>query len=211
VTDPSSFATKAPALCRHSIVYSHALPANGVSVDVERRLVNQDAFDIAVLHLLNQGHCCFNASGKPKYRSPRGKSAIGALIPDQLYVATMEGKTIQQLLSTSGTEYANLRERLARVTPALLGELQDLHDRVGECLPSLVRHLVVAGGLRIAQAFGLSSRLVRMWVAYQRLPGPRLMQPAVENRASRPVAPQPTGDRDRVGKDRAGEDLQLVA
>jgi hypothetical protein len=147
---------------------------NGVYVDVERKLTNQDAFDISVLHLLNQGHCCFNASGKSKYRGSRGKSAVGALIPDHLYVISMEGKTIQQLLA--GSNYASLRERLGGVTTTLLSELQDLHDRVGECLPSLFRHLVLAGCYRIAQAFGLSPRLAHLWVAYQRIPGSRVMQ-----------------------------------
>jgi hypothetical protein len=57
-----------------------------------RRLTNQDAFDGAMLHLLNQGHSCVSASGQARYRGPRGKSAIGALIPDELYVTSMEGK-----------------------------------------------------------------------------------------------------------------------
>lgn len=173
---------------------------NGVHVDVEVKLTNQAAFDIAVLHLLNQGHCCFNASRKSKYRGSRGKSAIGALIPDRLYVTSMEGKTIQQLLSASSAGYHSLRERLGSVTPSLLSELQDLHDRVGECLPSLFRHLVLAGCYRIAQAFGLSPRLARLWVAYQRIPGPQIGRPA----ASREITPQRTLSK-------PSEDLKLVA
>jgi hypothetical protein len=148
-----------------------------------------------VLHLLNQGHCCFNASGKPKLRSPRGKSAIGALIPDQLYAVSMEGKTIQQLLSGSSAEYANLRERFAGVKSPLLGELQDLHDRVGECLPSLFRHLVLAGGSRIAQAFGLSPRVARLWATYQRIPGPQIVRTAAESPAARGITPQRAAER----------------
>ena len=57
-----------------------------------RRLTNQDAFDGAMLHLLNQGHSCLSASGQARYCGPRGRSAIGALIPDELYVSSMEGK-----------------------------------------------------------------------------------------------------------------------
>jgi hypothetical protein len=177
---------------------------NGVYVDVERRLTNQAAFDIVVLHLLNQGHRSFNASGKPKHRGPRGKSAIGALIPDSLYVISMEGKTVQQLLAASGPECERLRERLGGVTASLLGELQDLHDRIGECLPSLFRHLVVAGGHRIAQTFGLSPRVARQWVAYHRLPGPQIAQTAVQSPASQDVAPAQT-----LGRPSA--ELKLVA
>jgi hypothetical protein len=186
-----------------------------VSVDVDRKLTNQAAFDIAVLHLLNQGHSCFNASGESKYRGSRGKSAIGALIPDHLYVTSMEGKTIQQLLSASSGGYESLRERLGGVTTSLLNELQDLHDRVGECLPSLFRHLVLAGCDRIARAFGLSPRLAHFWVAYQRIPGPRIMRPGAAYQripgpqimgaaASREIMPQLTLSR-------PPEDLKLVA
>ena len=173
-------------------------------VGVERKLTNQEAFDIAVLHLLNQGHCSFNASGKSKHRGPRGKSAIGALIPDELYVIAMEGRTIQQLLSGSSADYASLRERLGGVTLPLLNELQDLHDRIGACLPSLFRHLVLAGCQRIAQAFGLSSRLAQLSIVYQRLPGPRIGLPAVETPASRGVTAQEFQDGPPAG-------LKLVA
>ena len=175
---------------------------NEVHVDVGRKLTNQDAFDIAVLHLLNQGHCSINASGKSKYRGPRGKSAIGALIPDSLYATSMEGKTIQQLLSASAG-YEGLRERLGGVKLPLLNELQDLHDRIGECLPSLFRHLVLAGCDRIAQAFGLSKRLAHRCVAYQRLPGPQIMRTA-GTPASRDITPP-------LALSRASEDLKLVA
>lgn len=181
-----------------------SLLMNGVHVDVERKLTNQDAFDTAVLHLLNQGHCCFNASGKSRYRSSRGKSAIGALIPDQLYAATMEGKTIQQLLPGSKAGPEGLREHLGGVTISLLIELQDLHDRIGACLPSLFRHLMLSGCDRIAKAFGLSSRLAHLWVAYHRLPGPQIAKAAVKSPVSREMNPQQA-----VG--RLSEDFKLVA
>jgi hypothetical protein len=100
--------------------------------------------------------------------------------------------------------YESLRKRLGGVTASLLSELEDLHDRVGECLPSLFRHLVLAGCYRIAQAFGLSPRLAHLWVAYQRIPGPQVMQTAVESPASRGITPQQTFDR-------PSEDLKLVA
>jgi len=144
-----------------------------------RRLTNQDAFDVAMLHLLNQGHSCVNASGQARYRGPRGKSAIGALIPDEFYVTSMEGKKVQHWLAARGSEYDALRERLGGVTPSLLDELQDLHDRSGACMPSLYRHLVVAGAQRIAQSFKLSMRLVHRCATYQHIWGPQIVTHAI--------------------------------
>ena len=141
---------------------------------------NQDAFDIALLHLLNQAHSCVSSSGRSQLRSPRGgKSAIGALIPDRLYWNSMEGKTIKELLAATGPGYDPLREHLSGAALPLLNELQDLHDRVGSCLPSLFRDIVLAGGHRIARMFGLSTRMIRLWAAYRKLNGPRLpLRPA---------------------------------
>ena len=143
-----------------------------------RRLTNQDAFDGAMLNLLNQGHSCVSASGRTRYRGPRGKSAIGALIPDPLYVPSMEGKNVHHWLAAPGSEYDALRERLGGVTPALLNELQDLHDRIGACMPSLYRHLAVDGAQRIARSFKLSMGLVHRCAAYQHLRGPRIFTAA---------------------------------
>jgi hypothetical protein len=56
----------------------------------------------------------------------------------------------------------------------LLNELQDLHDRAGNCLPSLFRDIVVAGGQRIAKMFGVSPRMIHLWVAYRKVAGPRV-------------------------------------
>ena len=143
-----------------------------------RRLTNQDAFDRAMLHLLNQGHSCLSASGQARYRGPRGKSAIGALIPDELYVTSMEGKKLHHWLAARSSEYDALRERLGSVTPSLLDDLQDLHDRTGACMPSLYRHLVVAGAQRIAQSFKLSMRLVHRCATYQHIRGPQIFSAA---------------------------------
>ena len=143
-----------------------------------RRLTNQDAFDGAMLHLLNQGHSCLSASGQARYRGPRGKSAIGALIPDELYVTSMEGKKLHHWLATRGSEYDALRERLGSVTPSLLDDLQDLHDRSGACMPSLYRHLVLAGAQRIAQSFKLSMSLVHRCATYQHIRGPQILSAA---------------------------------
>ncbi len=143
-----------------------------------RRLTNQDAFDRAMLHLLNQGHSCVSTSGQARYRGPRGKSAIGALIPDELYVTSMEGRKVHHLLAARGSEYDALRERLGSVTPSLLDDLQDLHDRSGACMPKLYRHLALAGAQRIAQSFKLSMSLVHRCAAYQHMRGPQISSAA---------------------------------
>src|ERR1700739_548054 len=103
--------------------------SNRSDLNMTRRLTNQDAFDVAILHLLNQGHSCLSASGQARYRGRLGKSAIGATSPDQLYVTSREGKRLPHWLAAPGPEYGALRERLGSVTPSLLDELQDLHDR----------------------------------------------------------------------------------
>jgi hypothetical protein len=136
---------------------------------------NQGAFDTALLHLLIQGHRSVSSSGHSQLRgSGGGKSAIGALIPDRLYGNSMEGKTIQQLLAAYNPEYLPLRRHLSGVGLPLLNALQDLHDRTGECLPSVFREIVLAGGERIARKFGLSMQMIKLWSAYQKLSGPRL-------------------------------------
>ena len=144
-----------------------------------RRLTNQDAFDGAMLHLLIQGHSCLNSSGQARYRGPRGKSALGALIPDELYVTSMEGKNLHHWLAARGPECDALRERFGSVTPSLLDDMQDLHDRSGACMPSLYRHLVVAGAQRIAQTFKLSMRLVYRCATYQHIRGPQIFSTTV--------------------------------
>ncbi len=118
---------------------------------------NQEAFDTAVLHLLNQARRCADSQGQSQFRgSGGGKNAVGALIPDRLYWNSMDGKTVQQMLVATGPGYDKLREHFSGVAPRLLNELQDLHDRTGNCLPSLFRDIVLAGCQGIAQTFGLS-------------------------------------------------------
>jgi hypothetical protein len=185
---------KAPAPPNQSMGYLLTAPSfpalerfqlnrSNLNLNRSRRLTNQDAFDSAMLSLLNQGRSCSSTGGRARYRGPRGKSAIGALIPDDLYAASMEGKNVHHWLAARGSEYDALRERLGGVTPTLLDELQDLHDRIGACMPSLYRQLAVAGAQRIAQSFKLSMRLVYRCAAYQSLRGPQLFWAA----AIRPV------------------------
>lgn len=193
------------------------------NLNMTRRLTNQDAFDGAMLTLINQGHSCVSASGRTRYRGPRGKSAIGALIPDELYVTSMEGRNVHHWLAARGSEYDALRERLGNVTPSLLDELQDLHDRIGACMPSLYRHLAVAGAQRIAHSFKLSMSLVHRCAAYQHLRGPQIFSTAGTRAfpaAARPVdvvpapdlaaAPMPAPEPEPV-TERPQNDLDLIA
>jgi hypothetical protein len=99
---------------------------------------------------------------------------MGALIPDELYVSSMEGKPVRHWLAAPGSQYDALRERLGGVTPSLLNELQDLHDRIGACMPSLYRQLAVAGAQRVAQSFKLSMSLVHRGATYHYLRGPQI-------------------------------------
>jgi hypothetical protein len=159
---------------------------------------DQGAFDTALLHLLIQGHRSVSPAGRSQLRGPRGdKSAIGALIPDQLYGNSMEGKTIQQLLAAYNPEYLPLRRHLSGVGLPLLNALQDLHDRSGEGLPSVFRESVLAGSQRIARMFGLSMRMIRLWSTYQKLSGPRLLQrmtPVVLEEGAREATSSYSGD-----------------
>jgi len=146
---------------------------------------NQEAFDIAVLHLLNQAHGCMSSMGKGQYRGSKGgKSALGALIPDRLYSNSMEGKSIHQLLAATGPGSDELREHLKGVSPRLLTDLGEMHDRIGRCLPSLFRDIVLDGCPRVAQMFNLSLRVVGVWKTYRKLPGPQMVP------RSKPVVPQ---------------------
>ena len=188
-----------------------------------RRLTNQDAFDGAMLHLLNQGHSCVSASGQARYRGPRGKSAIGALIPDELYVTSMEGRKVHHLLAARGSEYDALRERLGGVTPSLLDDLQDLHDRSGACMPNLYRHLALAGAQRIAQSFKLSMSLVHRCATYQHMRGPQIFAaggtraipaaaPAVDVSPTPDLAVAPTPAPEPMQlTEQPQEDLDLIA
>jgi hypothetical protein len=168
-----------------SVLPLDSVLSNRSDLNMTRRLTNQDAFDVAILHLLNQGHSCLSSSGQARYRGRHGKSAIGALIPDSLYVTSMEGKKLHHWLAAPGPEYGALRERLGGVTPSLLDDLQDLHDRSGACMPSLYRHLVVAGAQPIAQSFKLSMRLVHRCATYQHIRGPQIF--AATGTGTRPI------------------------
>jgi hypothetical protein len=87
---------------------------------------NQEVFDTVARHLLTQQ---VRSVGEDRdgcrYRGHNGrKCAIGALIPDELYLPEMEGKYAHQLTD----HYQPLAELLAGVDTELLGMLQSIHD-----------------------------------------------------------------------------------
>lgn len=88
----------------------------------------QELFDIAATHLLTQNKRA-GARGACFYRTNDGlKCAVGALIPDELYDADMERRSIIGLINgcayLQGTE---LRAELSTNREMLLG-LQRIHD-----------------------------------------------------------------------------------
>ncbi len=99
---------------------------------MEPRLDNQKAFDIAATHLLKQGKIC-EADGRMMLRCGSLRSALGALIPDELYHLEMdlmddsddvEGMSVTALL----LEFQALKERFSGVTLDLLDDLESVHD-----------------------------------------------------------------------------------
>lgn len=83
----------------------------------------QEVFDLVVNHLREQGCKSIGENGVCLYRGSNGtKCAVGVLIPDNLYILEMEGKSILELK----TKYYYLRPRLYH--SKLLMELQRVHD-----------------------------------------------------------------------------------
>jgi hypothetical protein len=87
----------------------------------------QEIFDTVAKHLLKQGRRATDPDGGVmcSYRGACGtKCAVGVLIPDELYDAVMEGKTLSGLLSCTMVALPDwmMDHR------TLLGWLQDVHD-----------------------------------------------------------------------------------
>ena len=89
----------------------------------------QQAFDIMVQHLRQQGRPSrYDATGC-RYRGPDGtKCAVGALIPDSLYRSGMEGLTIKSLVIEDRDVYGELCNLLDSIDLQLLEEMQTIHD-----------------------------------------------------------------------------------
>ena len=132
-------------------------------------------------------------------------------------------RTLSVPLAARGSEYDALRERLGGVTPSLLDDLQDLHDRSGACMPTLYRHLALAGAQRIAQSFKLSMSLVHRCATYQHIRGPQIFAaggtraipaaaPAVDVSPTPDLAAAPTPAPEPMQlTEQPQEDLDLIA
>ena len=88
----------------------------------------QQAFDISVKHLRKQG-CRSRVKGGSitcRYRIPENnlKCAVGALIPDELYQESFEGKGIVRVMET----FAEINKLFENVNFLLLEDLQNIHD-----------------------------------------------------------------------------------
>ena len=89
---------------------------------------NQEVFDTAVPFLLKQNARSSYSGGNCYYRSPNGrKCAIGACIPDELYLPEMDnesGLTITALC----IEYDFIRKLFSDCSNDFLREMQIIHD-----------------------------------------------------------------------------------
>lgn len=87
----------------------------------------QEIFDTVAKHLFKQGQRATDPDGGVmcSYRGANGtKCAVGVLIPDELYDAVMEGKTLDGLISCTMVALPDwMMEHWT-----LLGWLQDEHD-----------------------------------------------------------------------------------
>jgi len=89
-------------------------------------LTNQSAFDTMVNHLLKQGEKsrAYDRS-TCLYRNPDGlKCAIGAILPDDLYVSSMENKLAQSLMH----DYPTIGQLWENLSINLLAKMQYIHD-----------------------------------------------------------------------------------
>ncbi len=88
----------------------------------------QEAFDAAVKHLRKQGERSqARYSTDCLYRGPGGlKCAVGALIPDELYEKSYEGRAVKILVYTAG----NIGKLFRNVDINVLITLQNVHDSI---------------------------------------------------------------------------------
>ena len=90
----------------------------------------QEIFETVSRHLFAQGERAFqlgdaNTDGMCMYRGPNDtKCAVGCLIPDDVYLSTMENKRVNQLVTGDYHLPNFITENLD-----LLSELQYVHDR----------------------------------------------------------------------------------
>ena len=88
-------------------------------------MTNQEAYNTVRKHLLKQDKKCLKDTGMCMYRNDSGlKCALGALIPNYMYNAEMEGGAIQKLFK----KFPVLRKHLEDVDIGMLMCLQSVHD-----------------------------------------------------------------------------------
>jgi len=104
-------------------------------------LTDQQAFDIAAVHLLKQGersYCAdIAAANECMYRLPTEdgrvlKCSVGALLRDREYFKEMEGSAVSLLIGSNQHDgnptWPAAKARLHHVKPSLLQRLQIAHD-----------------------------------------------------------------------------------
>lgn len=90
----------------------------------------QEAFNIAVNHLLTQGKKSITPNGGCRYRGPDNtKCAIGCLIPDHLYNETMDSDIVTDIYNVLNN-YPELKQYFQNVDFDLLLRLQKIHDSI---------------------------------------------------------------------------------
>jgi hypothetical protein len=91
---------------------------------------NQEAFNLMVDHLRKQQQRSQGLNDTTcMYRGPDGlKCAVGALIPDELYIEDMEGSAITRILIDYRDRYPALSTLFKDIDPLFLAEMQDIHD-----------------------------------------------------------------------------------
>ena len=94
------------------------------------KLSNQEAFNIMVRHLRRQdcASILVNGLGLCAYRGIKGRMcAVGALIPNNIYLDIMEKNPIGDLLKD--TNFTELQEFFSELNVSLLMRMQKIHDR----------------------------------------------------------------------------------
>ncbi len=94
-------------------------------------MTSQEIFDTVLSHLRVQGPCTLNGMIACRYRGSNGaRCAIGALIPDDLYLPSMERMLITGLIrfmESLGERYSSLCKTF-KEHEKLITRLQLIHD-----------------------------------------------------------------------------------
>lgn len=92
-------------------------------------MTNQEVFNKVLAHLRKQGHAAMDDASTCVYRGPNSTScAVGCLLPDNLYDPRIEGKCVNELVSTMASDFPAIAAFLERFDIDLLTDLQMAHD-----------------------------------------------------------------------------------